>query len=337
MYYVGHDGHKDTSVFWITAASGNFKDCFEVPATPEGMDMLIERMRGKRFKVLAEASTYTIDLHDHLVSKGVESYLAHPTKLKLITESFSKTDRNDSRILADYLRLWDKHELDLSMSFIVNGTDRELRELCRLREHVAEAKGQTMQMIKSHMRINAQYCPYEDLSTAKARLWMRENHSGDLCLMSLIDIYAHYGTVGKQLDEEIERSFGHREDIRLLESVPGIGLTSAAEIVSMIVDVGRFPTADRMRSYFGLAPKVRDSGATVKHGHISKKGDPMMRRVLGRILGTHIRLAPDDTVGRYRESHRGSRRSGVLTVACMNKLLDIIYAILSRGTPYVHR
>ena len=160
MYYVGHDGHKDISVFCITTASGNVKETFEVPATPEGMDVLIEKMKGKKFKVLAEASTYTIDLHDHLVSKGVESYLAHPHTLKLITESCRKTDRNDSKTLASYLRLWDKHELDISISFVVDGDNRSLRELCRLRESVSEMKGSTMQQIKSHMRINGQYVEF---------------------------------------------------------------------------------------------------------------------------------------------------------------------------------
>lgn len=41
MYYVGHDGHKDNSVFCITTSSGNVKETFETTATPEGMDVLI--------------------------------------------------------------------------------------------------------------------------------------------------------------------------------------------------------------------------------------------------------------------------------------------------------
>lgn len=53
MYYVGHDGHKDISAFCITTASGNVKETFETTATPEGMDVLIEKMKGKKFKVLA--------------------------------------------------------------------------------------------------------------------------------------------------------------------------------------------------------------------------------------------------------------------------------------------
>lgn len=337
MYYIGHDGHKDNSVFCITTASGNVKETFEVPATPDGMDVLIRKMEGKRFKVLAEASTYTIDLHDYLVSKGVESYLAHPHGLKLITESCKKTDRNDSLTLAKYLRLWDKGEMDISVSYVVAGDDRSLRELCRLCETVAETKGSLMQQIRSHMRINSQYVEFDDLSTKKARNHLRKEFCNDLCLMMLVDMYTYFEDRGDALDKEIERQFGNREDVRLLTSIPGVGTTTAAQLCSMIVDVERFPTADRMRSYFGMAPKVKDSGGSVKHGHITRRGDPMMRKILGRVVSQLIRFAPKDSIAHYRESHRGAMGPGVLMVACMNKLLDIIYAILVRGTPYIHR
>lgn len=337
MYYIGHDGHKDNSVFCITTASGTVKETFEVPASPEGMDVLIEKMKGKRFKVLAEASTYTIDLHDYLVSKGVESYLAHPHGLKLITESSKKTDRNDAGTLAKYLRLWDKHELDISISFIVDGDNRSLREICRLREFIAEEKGMLMQQIRSHMRINGQYVEFDDLTTKTARARIRERFCHDLCLMTRLDMYVFAEEKGKVLDEEIERHFGQREDVKLLTSIPGIGITTAAQICSMIVDVNRFDTADKMRSYFGLAPTVKDSGGSVKHGHITRRGDPMMRKILGRTVANHASKASGESISRYRESHRGAMRPGMLMVASMNKLLDLIYAILKRGTPYIHR
>lgn len=337
MYYVGHDGHKDNSVFCITTSSGNVKETFEVPATPAGMDVLIEKMKGKKFKVLAEASTYTIDLHDYLVSRGVESYLAHPHNLKLITESCTKTDRNDSKTLAGYLRLWDKHELNISISFVVDGDNRSLRELCRLRESISEMKGSTMQQIKSHMRINAQYVEFDDLKTIKARKYMRENFCGDLCLMTMLDMYVILEDKGETLDSEIERQFGQRKEVQLLQSVKGIGLTTAAQLMSMIVDVDRFPTADKMRSFFGMAPTVKDSGGSLKHGHITRRGDPMMRKILSRTVVQVMKNNPNDNLAKYRDSHRDAMRPGMLMVACMNRLLDIIYAILKRGTPYVHK
>ena len=51
----------------------------------------------------------------------------------------------------------------------MEGDDRSLRELCRLRESISEMKGSTMQQIRSHMRINGQYIEFEDLETVAAR------------------------------------------------------------------------------------------------------------------------------------------------------------------------
>lgn len=338
MYYVGFDGHKDTAVFCVTTHSGTVKDTFTTSADPDGMDVLMEKMKGKKYKVLAETSTYTIDLYDYRISKGVEFYLAHPAKLKLITESCSKTDRNDAKELAKYLRLWDKGELDISISFIVSGDGRDMRDICRQREFVGQTKGSIMQMIGSHMRRNGEYLEgFENLSTKAAKLWVREKYRSDLVLMGYLDLYTVFDTKADSLDKQIEKAFGDAPGVRLLVSIPGIGTTTAVEIMSMIQDVDRFDTADKMRSYFGMAPKVRDSGESTKHGHITKHGDPMMRAVLSRVVMANLRCAPRDPIAQYYRSHKGSMKGGTLMMATENKLLDLIFAILKRKTPYMSR
>ena len=155
--------------------------------------------------------------------------------------------------------------------------------------------------------------------------------------MDLVDLYSHYEMLGDKVDRERESRCGDREDVKLLQSIPGIGFTTAVDLASMIVDINRFPSADHMRSYFGLAPKVRDSGSSVKHGHITKRGDPMMRSILGRSVGQFLKYAPDDNLSVYHRSHKGSMKGGTLMVACENKLLNMMYAILTRGTPYMSR
>ena len=337
MYYVGLDGHKDIAVFCIQTNYGKVIDTFSTSADPKGMDELILRMKGKRYKVLAEASTYTTDLHDYLIMRGVDSYLATPRKLKLITESNSKTDRNDAMELANYLRLWDKGELNLSISYIVIGEDRGLRELCRYRVSVSKSKAETMQRIKAHMRRNAEYIETEKLDTHSAMNEIRLRFGEDFVLMQMIDDYMRFSNKGENLDRQIAKMCQHREDVKLVESIPGIGMTTAAEIMSMIVDIDRFDSADRMRAFFGMAPKVRDSSKTVSHGHITRTGDSMMRYVLGFAVTNHCKNCSDGHIARYKRSHKGAMKAGVLMVACENKLLDLIYVILKRGTPYEHR
>lgn len=74
----------------------------------------------------------------------------------------------------------------------------------------------------------------------------------------------------KDIDKKLEDAKVMADEIRLLDSIPGIGMLSAVQLMSAIVDIKRFPTQGQFRSYFGMAPKVKDSGGKMHHGHITK-------------------------------------------------------------------
>lgn len=97
MYYVGADYHKDMATFCIQTASGNIKDEFEVEANSKGTDKVIDIMSGKKFRIMTETSEFSINLHNHLVSRGVESILVDPRGLKINAMSDKKTVVNDAR------------------------------------------------------------------------------------------------------------------------------------------------------------------------------------------------------------------------------------------------
>ena len=72
-------------------------------------------------------------------------------------------------------------------------------------------------------------------------------------------------------------------------------------------------------------------------GPCSNKGDSMMRGILGRTLNQFIMHAKDSSVMRYYDSHVDSTGKKKARITTMNKILDIIFAVLKRGTPYVYR
>lgn len=53
------------------------------------------------------------------------------------------------------------------------------------------------------------------------------------------------------------------EDVRLLMTIPGVGLYSALMIKAEIGDVSRFPEALHLCSYAGLVPSERSSGGKI--------------------------------------------------------------------------
>jgi len=336
MFYVGVDYHKESLAVCIMKQGGSIEEFIELDATPEGMDKLIGMMNGRKYKVMGEAFTYAIDLHNYLIEKGVDSYLVDAKDFKIITRSHKKTDKNDSETIAWYLRLWSKGEIGLSIAYIVRNDEMKLRDLCRLREDLAKQKGQEMQRIGMHMRRNGEYIDeerYPDLTRKKALKHLQEQFADDFALMERIKTYLYISGRCDAIDGIFDKLTDDSPEVKLLTSFPGIGDLTAVQIMSMIVSIDRFETADEMRSFFGMAPNVRNSGETVCHGHITKAGDPMMRTILNRVIHSHMRWGGDD-IAEYYESRKGSMGKMKAQTAACNKLLDRIFAVLKRGTPY---
>src|SRR5207249_10640766 len=56
--------------------------------------------------------------------------------------------------------------------------------------------------------------------------------------------------------------------------------------------IERFSNSKKLSSYFGLAPRVRQSGERERHGHITKEGNRMVRSLLIQAALWHIRRGP---------------------------------------------
>jgi len=58
----------------------------------------------------------------------------------------------------------------------------------------------------------------------------------------------------KQIKEHIDQQPGQKADKELLLSIPGIGETTAHELLGEMPDVTQFASAQAMAAYAGLAP-----------------------------------------------------------------------------------
>ncbi len=65
-----------------------------------------------------------------------------------------------------------------------------------------------------------------------------------------------------------------------LMTIPGVGAVSAVAMSCWIGEIARFSNAKKLASYFGLAPRVRQSAETERHGHITKEGNRMVRSLV---------------------------------------------------------
>lgn len=129
---------------------------------------------------------------------------------------------------------------------------------------------------------------------------------------------------------------------QIYESMPGIGALSAAQLVSELGDVLRFDNANQINAYVGIDLNRYQSGKYTRQDHINKRGNPHARALLYLIVKNMIRqqaAAPNHIVDYYYRLKNNPipKRDKVAIVACMNKTLKCLYAMVMAGTKYRYR
>ena len=209
-----------------------------------------------------------------------------------------------------------------------------MKDLCRLKEENSRKLADESRRIKSHMSRNLEeFNGNSDLNTNYVRDHLRNTYSKDFVLMARLDEYERLKVQGNELKRLVERQRVNERYVDLLESIPGVGRQTAVQLMSMIVDPNRFPDSERFCAYFGMVPRVRDSGGKEHHGKLTKTGDRMMRSIMERITSSHVRYC-DSSVTRYfkaKEAEMGTKKA---MVTASRKLMTMILAILKRGTPF---
>ena len=70
------------------------------------------------------------------------------------------------------------------------------------------------------------------------------------------------------------------EDIQRLQTIPGVGDKTALVFTAYVGDGKRFNNGDQVAHYLGLVPRVDCSGSINRYGHITKKGNRIVRALL---------------------------------------------------------
>ncbi|MBV9278690.1 MAG: IS110 family transposase [Chloroflexi bacterium] len=133
--------------------------------------------------------------------------------------------------------------------------------------------------------------------------------------------------------EVAERVRPCEEEVALLDTIPGVGRQTAEVLVAEIgVAMERFPSAEHLASWAGMAPGNNESAGKRRSGK-TRKGSPWLRAALveaahgaGRSKGTYLGA-------QYRRlaARRGKKRA---TVAVGHSILVIAYHLLRTREPY---
>jgi transposase len=79
---------------------------------------------------------------------------------------------------------------------------------------------------------------------------------------------------------ELSKTAWYRERVEILQSIPGIGMISAMELLLELQDVSRFRRAEQLAAYVGLTPSQYSSADKVRMGQITGIGKNTLRAIL---------------------------------------------------------
>ena len=139
----------------------------------------------------------------------------------------------------------------------------------------------------------------------------------------------------KQIDElEDEIAVLLKQTDSFITTIPGIGNTLGAIILSEIGDIHRFDAPGKLVAFAGLDVIVNQSGEfTGTKNKISKRGSPYLRRAIWLAAGRAAFCDP--ILSAYYQSLRARGKHHLTAVGAVSrKLCNIIFVILSENRPY---
>ncbi|MEE3956147.1 IS110 family transposase [Peribacillus frigoritolerans] len=168
-----------------------------------------------------------------------------------------------------------------------------------------------------------------------------------LSLSIFINIILQYKEHLSKLETEIDALAKEVEEYNIIKSIPGIGEKIAATIISEIGEIDRFNNPKKLVAFAGIDPSVFESGKfTATKNRITKRGSSRLRHALYMAVRCAIRdcrkkKTTDEVIPRnkkMREFYDKKREEGkpfkVAVIACVNKLLHWIFALLKSKTTF---
>jgi transposase len=299
----------------------------------------------------------------NILEENFQVLLANAQHIKKVLGR--KTDVSDAEWIADLLR----HGL-LRGSFIPPEGLRELRELTRHRTNFVRERATLVNRVQKTLEsaniklasvatnvmgasgraildaiITGSTTPTEMAELAKGRLRekreqldralagrVKPHHrfvlSELLCQIDSLD-----ETIAR-FDAEIEKyTRPFEEAVTLLDTIPGVARRAAEIIVSEIgQDMSRFPTADHLAAWAGVAPGNNESAGKRYSGTV-RKGDWALKVTLVQAAhaASHTRNTYLSAQYHRLAGKRGKKRA-ILAVA--HSILVIAYHLIQRNEPY---
>ena len=132
--------------------------------------------------------------------------------------------------------------------------------------------------MKSELRRTLSYARFQELKQLAKDTIGKEDTILTYQLKTYLELFKELGSKIEDIESSIKEEYlGLHCHIH---TIPGIGIVSAATILSEIGNIERFNTVNQLLSFAGLEPSITESGTMSFKGKMVKHGSSNLRRVL---------------------------------------------------------
>lgn len=337
--YVGFDVHLKSWKVSIMTDKIKLKPFSQDPEPEILVNYLKRNFPGGNYYSAYEAGFCGYWIHHKLLSLGVNNIVVNaadiPTTHK---EKVAKEDKRDSRKIVRSLR---SEELTPIYVPPVEVTDD--RALLRCRSNFVKESSRNKCRIKSLLNFNGIDVNDFDGKDHWSKVFLKwlediqfSQESGKAVLTAYLNHQYYLRTAVLDLTKKVRqlsRQEKYSENVKLLGSIPGIGLIMAMTFLTEIGDIYRFKTVDRYCSYIGIVPSTHSSGEKDRTGDMTSRSN---KAILSTIVECSWMAVQHDAALRsyyHKYCLRMEPNKAIIRVA--KKLAKIMRSVLINKKAYV--
>ncbi|MBS3100016.1 IS110 family transposase [Candidatus Pacearchaeota archaeon] len=329
MNFIGMDIHKQFTVAVVKDEQGNelAKDKFE--NSKERFADFLKQFPTENTKIVMESTCVWEYIFEILEEMKYDVKLSNPSRTKAIAWARIKTDNVDASTLADLLRA----NL-VAESYIPPKHIRQLREIVRERRTFVKQTTQIKNRIHALLIKRGIKLPTATLSKKALKLISNSVDENDI-LEHYINLLWYHKQELNFIEDKIRKISEENPEAKLLITIPGIAEIRGMDIIAEIGDINRFPTADKLCSYAGLVPSIKQSGNSLRFGRLIQQSSKVLKYNLIEASWNIVRTKEDNPLKRFyiKLSKKKGKQKAICATA--RKLCCVIHSMLRKNQKFM--
>lgn len=334
ILYAGLDVSDKSTHICLTDKEGAVRWQGVCVTDPEALSKTLQKRAPKLGRVILETGPLSCFLYHGLEERGLPVVCVCARHAKgVLSTRLNKSDVNDAEGLAQLARTgWYK-------AVHIKDQNTHLdRSLLRVRHQLVKSHGDMLNQLRGllklfGLRLGAVSTPGKR-SERLMHLFKQKPALRPILTPLVESLFALEGEINK-LNKHVKKVTATDTVCHRLMTVPGVGPITALTFKSSIEDPARFKHSHDVGAYAGLTPRRYQSGDVDVSGHISKRGDRILRRALYEAANSILARVKKDCAlkiwGKKLAEHKGPKRA---RVAVARKLAILMHRMWVKGEDF---